>query len=233
MKKTWIGITVATWLAFMPAPPARAGDTWVGVKAGSLGAGIEVGTRLTGDLQGRLGIFGFNYAHDFAASGIDYQGGVDLRHAVALIDWHPGGSIFRLTGGLVANNTELKGHAPLRALIEDQFGGTIPGGIELPQDLGSLDARIQGNSLCPYAGFGLGRGVGDSGHWGFSMDVGVYYQGKPDAKLKLNTTLPVADYPGAQELLDAATAVEQAQLQKVVSDYPWFPVVMFGFTYRY
>jgi len=232
MKKTWIVLLATAWLVVAATPPARAGETWVGLKAGTLGAGIEVGTRLTGDLQGRVGLFGLSYGQDFGASGIDYRGNLDLRHAVAMVDWHPGGSIFRLSGGLVGNNSELRGHAPLQALIEDQFGGTIPGGIQLPPNLGTLDVRIKGDALCPYAGLGLGRGVGEAGHWGVSLDLGVYYQGKPEAKLRVNTGLPISDIPGAQELLDAATALEQAQLQKVVSDYPWFPVLMFGVTYR-
>jgi hypothetical protein len=193
---------------------------------------VEVGRRLTGDLQGRIGVFGYSYGLDFTAAGIDYTGHLDLRHAAALVDWHPGGGVFRLTAGLVANGSELRGEESLRQLVET-FAPGDPRLALLPEDLGTLKASIKANSLAPYAGIGLGRGIGQTGHWGFSLDLGAYYQGAPDARLRVSTPAPIGQIPGAQNLVDEALAMEEQELQDVVADYPWFPVVEIGVNYRF
>lgn len=232
MKKSWVAAMLALLLGVGVSSSAPAQGVSVGLDAGTLGAGVEIGRRLTGDLKGRIGLFGYSYGLDFTAAGIDYTGHLDLRHAVALVDWHPGGRVFRLSAGLVANDSELSGEESLRQLVEKYAPGD-PRLALLPQDLGSLKASIKANSLAPYVGIGLGRGVGESGHWGFTLDLGTYYQGSPDARLSISTSLPIASIPGAQELVDEALATEQQQLQDVVSDYRWFPVVMFGASYRF
>jgi len=232
MKRLCAAAVVILVLGGLAASAAIAEGISTGLEAGSLGAGVQVGRRLTGDLTGRVGLFGYSYGLDFTAAGIDYSGHLALRHAVAMLDWHPAGKVFRLTVGLVGNDSELRGKASLRELA-DKYITDLPPGVQLPDDLGTLNATVRGNSVAPYAGIGVGRGIGAKGRWGFSFDLGTYYQGTPEAKLRVSTPLPIGDIPGAQEMLDEAIAMEQQKLQDVVSDYPWFPVVMLGVTYRF
>src|SRR5688572_29670234 len=66
-----------------------------GMRAGTLGFGPEVVFGVSPQVHVRAvgGIFSYDTTYD--ATGIEYDGTFELRNALLLVDWHPGGGGFR------------------------------------------------------------------------------------------------------------------------------------------
>ena len=74
---------------------------------------------------------------------------------------------------------------------------------------------------------GWGNALGEDKRWGFVFDLGVVFQGSPDADL--TATGPLASDP----TFLAELAKEEQQLQDEVDDYEYYPVVSIGVTYKF
>lgn len=188
------------------------------VKAGTLGAGLDIGWAFNESVGTRLSINGYSTDDTFTESDIEYKADLDLGTAGLLLDWHPFRGVFRLTAGAYANNNEL-------SATGQPTGGTfeINDVIYNASDIGSLSGLIAFDSVSPYLGLGFGR-MSKSG-FKFTLDLGVLYQ-KPDA------TLSVACGSGlsaaACATLQSDVAAEQAQLNEELDDYRFYPVVAIG-----
>ena len=92
------------------AAGARA-EVALGGKAGTLGGGVELTVGLSPQWNVRLGVNAYNYTDDGReASGIDYDAKAQAAHGRRLLlDFHPGGRGFRLSGG-----ADLQRHADRR-----------------------------------------------------------------------------------------------------------------------
>jgi hypothetical protein len=222
------GLTVLLF-AFAASPGAA--QVALGAKAGTLGAGAELTVGLSRQLNTRLGINGFNYSERREASDIEYDGEASLRTATALLDWHPGGRGFRLTGGLVYNDTEVTGSSlPPASGFYDLGGVPVPVSI-----LGTLDAKAEFDPVVPYAGIGWGNAVAEGKKVGFFFDLGVIFQGEADVELTPNLPAgsPINTTPGAREALEILLSREEADQEDEASDYDLYPVVAIGLTYRF
>jgi hypothetical protein len=213
------------------AAPAGAQVALTG-KAGTLGLGAELALGLTPQLDGRLGVNAFSYSDaDREASNIHYDADAHLRTVTALLDWHPGGGSFRLTGGAVWNGTRLDGHSRPSA------SGTYEiGGVQVPVAIVQrLDARAEFNPVAPYAGLGWGNPIRSARRSGFALDLGVIFQGKADVKLTpvIPQSSPINTTPGAREVFDILLSREEQDLEDEASDYDLYPVVSLGFWYRF
>ena len=71
----------------------------MGVIFGTTGSGIEVANPLSENWNFRIHSTGGDLDKNFTHSDIQYDAGLKLTNIGALVDWHPGGSIFRVTGG--------------------------------------------------------------------------------------------------------------------------------------
>ena len=102
--------TIAALACFLclSSGAARA-EVAIAGKAGTLGAGAELTLGLARQWNVRLGLNGYSYSDRREASDIEYAGEAKLRTGTAWLDWHPGGGGFRLTGGLVYNDTTVEG----------------------------------------------------------------------------------------------------------------------------
>ncbi|MGH9382655.1 MAG: hypothetical protein ACRD2Z_18915 [Thermoanaerobaculia bacterium] len=191
-----------------------------------------MGVPFSPHLAARIGVFGGQVSRDFEASGIEYDGELDLGHLAALLDVHPGSSGFRFSVGAVLNQTELTGEAPLNQLLDRIDPEDIPPGVDIPDDLGRLEARFDPEEIVPYAGLGFSRRPAASG-WSVTFDLGAYYQSAPDVEAELHTTLPIDAIPGLRELVDEALAEHEADLEEEAKDYRVYPVLMLGVSYRF
>jgi len=203
----------------------------IGGKAGTLGVGVELTIGLTSQLNTRLGLNGYSYSEQREASGIEYDGEAELLTATALLDWHPGGSGFRLTGGFVYNETEVHGSS-----LPPASGFYEIGGVLVPAALvGTLDATAEFDPIVPYAGIGWGNAVRGSGKWGFAFDLGAVFQGEADVTLIpiIPANSPINIIPGAREALDILLRREEADLEDDAADYDIYPVLSIGVTYRF
>ncbi len=219
-------VSIACFATFAEA------QTSVGGRAGTTGLGLEVGFGWSEQVDARLVASGFDYDDDFSSSRVRYDGEAELRFLSALIDWHPGGSGFRFSAGLVWNDSTIRGSARVRDIIEDQAPEILDLGFTIPGDLGTVNAEARGDDLAPYVGIGWGKVAGRTG-LGFSFDLGAFVFGDPEVDLTLDTPLPVDAIPNGRALIDEALASERAELEEELEDYDVYPVVSFGVFYRF
>lgn len=208
--------------------PAAA-ETAFGVRAGTPGVGIELTTGLTSTLHLRLAATAWDQDVTVETDAVRYDGDVELRNALALLDVHPGGGGFRLTVGAALNDNGLVATAPLL----DLAAGELPPGLPPDLDLGRLVGRAEVDAVAPYAGIGFGNPLGGDGGWSFACDLGAIYLGSPDVTLDLETPLPIELVPGAEDVIESFLEAEEAALEDEIGDYDLFPVLSFSLSYRF
>src|SRR3954453_17802217 len=110
--RRWLPVATGGILMTSLSAASTRGQAALRAKAGSLGLGLELTVGLSPQLNARLGANGFNYTDDHRrVSQIEYNATARLRRAPALLDWRPGGGGFRLSGGLVYNDTRIAAHS--------------------------------------------------------------------------------------------------------------------------
>jgi hypothetical protein len=200
--------------------PAYA-DTTVNGKLSTLGYGLEAALPLTQSVDGRIGLNTFKYSLNktSTSNGIDtnYTGDLNLGSFEALADWHPFTGSFRISGGLVYNNNNLK-------MTAQPSGGAVSiGGTPYSAGAGqSVNATIDFNKVAPYFGIGWGRTPKNSG-LSFTSDIGVLFQGSPKANVTTNI-------PGV-----AAADINKANsdLNSAVNSFKIYPVISIGIGYTF
>lgn len=218
----------ASHLAGVGAGSAAA-QVAVGARAGSGGLGIEVSAPLGSRLAARGVYGGAEIDLDFDSDRVDYEGELEPSGLLAVVDWHPAGRSFRLSGGLYLNDLELRGRAPVRELLVES-GAMLPPG--LPMDLGTLEAAASGEEVAPYVGLGWGKAPRRRG-WGASFELGVAFIGEPDVSVEPRLAIDVGAVPGGQALVDAFVREEEQELEDELSDAKLYPLVSIGVVYRF
>ncbi len=230
-SRRWLhGATGVILMSVLGTAPGRA-EVAVAGKAGSLGLGLELTVGLSPQVNTRLGVNGFNYTDNGRrVSQIEYDATAKLRTATALLDWHPGGYGFRLSGGAVYNDTRIDGHS-----LPPASGVYDIGGVPVPVSLvGTLNGKIDFNRVVPYAGLGWGNAVAPGRKVGFFVDAGVIFQGK--GKVTLTPNIPAGsplNNPTARQALDILLQREERDIEKDVADYTVYPVLSVGLSYRF
>ena len=201
-------------------------DFGVGVKAGTLGLGLE--GRWDPPVPWfdlRVGVNRYDLSDNGNYSGVDYDATLSLDSYYLTANFKVPLSPFRFTAGAFSNGNEL------RMLSADTGGLLIDiGGIPFPVDaVGALRSTTSFSSTAPYAGVGFDFEL--FGKAGLNLDFGVLWQGEPTVSLEATNwdNLPSA----AQALLGPALDAEQAELQNEISDYKAWPVVSLAFVYNF
>lgn len=185
------------------------------VHAGSLGLGARMSTALFGSpLRLRAG---FDYQPleiEVSLSGVTY--GLDLPSPslTALLDWHPGGGSFRVSGGAVHFSSSLELSATPTASVE------VGDQAYEPEEIGSLVGGLATSESGPYAGIGWGHRSGR--RLGLSLDLGMVYHGVPEVTLR--ATGPIADVPAFRSQLEQ----EIDEVSDLVSIARVYPVLNLG-----
>lgn len=227
MNRNLLGVAMLSLLAL---PAAAGAGVGIAGTAGTLGLGAELTIGGSSQLQGRLGIHGYEYSERREASDIEYDGEASLRTVTGFLDWHPGGRGFRLTGGLVYNATEVTGSSlPPASGVYDIGGVPVP--VEI---LGTLDGKVEFDPIVPYAGLGWGRAPGSGSGFGVTLDLGVIFQGEGEVTLTpiIPAGSPLND-PLARQALQILLDREERDLQEDIVDYDMYPVVSLGISYRF
>ena len=208
--KTRFGLA---WLMLMATSGAVAdNDFGVGVKAGTLGAGIEGTWRPVPYLDVRVGTNFFDYDDTGTQAGVNYDATLSLDTIYAHANFHFPLSPMRITAGLHSNGNELK----LESAESGSFdiGGTTYTGAEV----GTLRST-------PYVGFGFDFTVADK--VGLNLDLGVLWQGDPNVSVSADGLL--ASDPTFLQSLEE----ERLELEDEVSDFKAWPVISLGFVYNF
>ena len=180
----------------------------IGVRAGTTGIGADVAWDLVPTVSARVGYSALKWGYDVNTSNASYDGNVKLSNLSGLLDFHPLGPAFRLTGGVILNDNKYQatGHPSV--------------------GFGSFDATVEpAHRAAPYLGVGWGNvsGMGVN----FYADLGVMFMGSPKATINANCAgLSAANCATVQSL----AAQQQAELEDKLKHFKAYPVLNLGLT---
>src|SRR3982751_1365548 len=180
----------------------------VGVRIGTTGLGVDLAKNVAPLVDVRVGYSGGSLGKDVDTSNAHYTGDIKLSNLNTLLDFHPLGPLFRISGGLIFNKNKYDAH------------GTVNG------QPGSVDARVEsGRTAAPYLGIGYGNVAGTGIN--FYADAGVMFMGTPKATITANCA---GLTPGQCTALQTQTASEQQALQDKLDRFKAYPVLNIGVT---
>jgi hypothetical protein len=224
-----------------PQAPRRAkkgdsGQIGVGVRLSTLGAGAEVAVSLTNRLNVRGGFNIFQYSRGFNHDGITYKGQLHLRSGEAHLDWYPLGYAFHLSPGLlIYNGNGATATANVPGGNTFTLGGTSYTSDPANPIMGT--GKLDFVKVAPTAMFGFGNMVPPTRHFTFNFELGVVFQGSARTKLSLTgdacangiNCVNAATDPTVQ----ANIVAEQNKINNKLSPFKYYPVISFGFGYRF
>lgn len=226
--------------ADVPAPQhgrSEVGRVGIGIRLSTLGAGAEVGVALADKLNIRGGFNIFQYSRGFDHDGITYKGQLNLRSGEAHLDWYPLGHTFHLSPGLlVYNGNGATATANVPGGSTFTLGGTTYTSDSTNPIMGT--GKLDFVKAAPTAMFGFGNLVPQNRHFTYNFELGAVFQGS--ARTKLNLTGNACDSTGLN-CVNAATdptvqsnvAAEQTKINNKLSAFKYYPVISFGFGYRF
>jgi len=215
--------SAARKIAFFAALAASgaASAQGVGLRAGTLGVGGDIGWGIAPTLSARLGYSALNFDSSYDASSVHYEGSVKLSNFSGLLDWSPVGP-FRLTAGLVGSGNKIDVTAvPSGSLY------TLNGNTYAASDVANFRGMVEpGNKLAPYLGIGYGNVAGAGVN--FYFDLGVVFQGSPKATLSATCGSALSVSQCTQ--LQSDVAAERYNLEQSLNKYRYYPVGQIGIT---
>lgn len=203
-----------------------AADFGAGVKAGTLGLGVEA--RWDPPVPWfdlRVGLNQYDLKDNGNYSGVDYDATLALDSYYLTANLKFPLSPFRFTLGAFSNGNELQ------MLSADTGGLPIDvGGIPFPVgSIGALRGTTSFGSTAPYVGVGFDFEL--AGKAGLNLDFGVLWQGEPSVSLDATNWDNLSS--AEQALLGPALEAERAELQNEISDYKAWPVISLAFVYNF
>jgi hypothetical protein len=202
---------------FCASTVASAGELLgIGVKAGTLGFGLELTVQATRWLGFRASANQYDYSKSFDNSGIQYDGTLKMGGYGVLADFYPSRSRFRLTLGALSNRNKIE-------LTSTPTSNIVIGdGNYTPAQVGTLTGNVKFQSVVPYFGIGYGNAARGPHRVGFVFDLGVISQGSGDATLSASA--------GGVSPADLQT--EAQQVEDDIKSYKLWPVIAFGISFR-
>ena len=200
-------------------------DFGVGLKAGTLGLGVEGRWSPIPWLDLRLGANQYDLDTSGSQAGVNYDATFAMDNYFLSGNFRFPLSPFRVTLGAYSNGKEiLMTSQDTGGALLDFGGSTFDTSV-----IGALQSDTTFDSTAPY--FGVGYDFELFGKVGLNLDVGVLWQGEP------SVSLYATGYDNApaiiQAELDAALAIETADLEDEISDYKAWPVVSLAFIYNF
>lgn len=199
----------------------------ISAKVGTLGVGVEYIQPINKYISGRLGLNLLTWGYDLDESDISYDADLELRSISLLVDYHPWADSFRISAGLLYNDSQFS----VTAEPNDNGTYNINGIDYSANSLVSVDGEIEFNQLSPYIGIGWGAYASSSHSWSFNVDLGLMYHGEPDPSLTA-TCRPGTSAAFCQRLQNDVAA-EQIDLKDEMSDFQWYPVFSIGVSYSF
>jgi hypothetical protein len=206
------------WLAFVVAlivSPAAVAEFSLGGRLSTQGVGLDLGYQFNPSFGARMTVNGIGYSYSYEYDDVEYDVKLSLVSPAVLFDYRPTQGRFRVTGGIGFYGADVD----LRAVPEFgtyQVGNTTYTAAEV----GILRGALEYRAVYPYLGVGWDFFGREKKGFGFTIDAGVSYIGKPDVTLTSTGTVSAADLRlEAQDIEDEALTVD------------FF--VGFGFGYRF
>jgi hypothetical protein len=222
---------------FRPRPVSNPEPRFgVGIKAGTLGIGVQVGTALASRVNLRGGANFFNYKDSLTESGVLYTGTLQLRSVEAKLDLFAIGG-FRFTPGLLLyNDNNLSATAAVASGRTFTLGGTTYASNPANPITGT--AALTLNRFAPTLGIGFGNLLPRSNrHWSLSTDLGIVFQGSPQFALGLAGSACAANGTNCQPVNTPSIAAnvesERVKLQDDLKPFKYYPEVSIMFGWKF
>jgi hypothetical protein len=205
---------------------ANATDVGVTADIGSTGIGLHASYPIKSNLNARVGVNYLNYNYSGSTSQSDYDFKMKLQTFDALADYFPMDNGFRITGGLVYNGNKID------ASMKPKAGNSyvINGNTYDAAQAGAINGSIDFRKVAPYLGIGWGNAVAKNKGWGFSADMGVMFQGKPNSSL---TSSGCTASAALCTQLTSDISAEQRNLDDKVKKFDAYPVLRVGASYHF
>jgi hypothetical protein len=155
---------------------ANAANFSLGGRLGLSGAGVEATAKFSDHLGVRAHLTGLKYSLDLEYDDIEYQVETNLAIGSLLLDVHPMGGKFRITLGGAAYN----GQFGISAVTSPSYLYQIGNNFYTSAQIGTLNGEIEYRKVVPYVGVGWDFGVRKKSGFGVTLDLGVFFRGKPD-----------------------------------------------------
>jgi hypothetical protein len=199
----------------------------------TLGAGVSVTKSLTPNLNARVGVNGLSVStgeFTVTTDNIDSKvnANVNLFNVSTLVDYHPfKNSGLRITGGAVLNNGN-----NIEGTVKPSNGTVTIGGETYSVDaLRSVKVKAPiSNTFAPYLGIGWGNAVKAGKGFGYNVNLGVMFRGKPSVEITPEFG-PDADAIKTQ-INDSITQAKN-DAQKELDKIPVYPVLSVGVSYQF
>jgi len=214
----------------------------IGLRASTLGAGVELEYPINHFIRGRLLYNRLDVDFEREFSGIEYDVDLDLQSYGLILDLHPFAGSLRFSAGAMLNDNSIAASATTRNRTVNIGSNNYTGNL-------SVDAVF--DDFAPYAGFGWG--AGRSRGWRFHFDIGALYQRNPELKISgaaitagsmgslcsftVNAGGDAQVTPSCPDLLRSALQDDlQTEFNELKDDargFKWYPVISLGFEYRF
>ena len=204
------------------------GQKWpglaLGAKIGTLGVGGELVFGINRFLNLRSGANYGPFSTSLTLGDVKYDAELDMLSIPLLVDLHPFGGHFRITGGvLIQPGTEATlTSTPTR---NTQIGNHT----YAPDVIGTLNGTIEvSDTLTPYLGIGFGNAVAEDQLLTFMLDLGVVFQSY-DFKLTSNGA-------GMTTKLDTFRVdleKEEDSIQSDLDSFKVYPVLSIGLAFHF
>ena len=206
------------------------GQKWpgmaLGLKAGTTGAGAELTFGINRWLNLRGGYNWFTIDPTFKVDEAKYKGDIDLDSVSFLLDLHPFGGVFRLTGGAYyyTDGTALLDATPKKDWTR------IGNHRYQPASIGTISGSAEmDNDFVPYLGIGWGNSVADDAALTLSLDLGVIFQSYTVSPLTSTGSGATSSDPTFRRDLEK----ERKRLQDDLDDWQIYPVVTLSLAYHF
>ena len=144
-------------------------DMSIGVRAGTLGVGVEANKLISSHVGARVGFNVFSKNTTREEDDLSFDAKVKLHSFTALLDVYPSArGSFHLTGGIITNPLEFTGVG-----VPTGSGYEIDGTTYTAAQVGTLNASGEFPSVLPYVGLGFGTPANSHKGVKFVVDLGV------------------------------------------------------------
>jgi len=201
------------------------GKVSVGITAGTLGIGPEIGYRAnqTIGVRANAGFLGID--HDFTSGGIDYAGHAKLASGGVIVDLYPFGGGFRVSAGARYNGTDGR----VRATPN---GPTKIGSLVFtPEQIGTITGRADLREFAPQLTLGYGGGLRKG--LSFNIEAGALFQGAVRIRDFTSNGTLATDPTLAGTTYRNELAKQRQKLQDTANDYQVYPILQVGLKYRF
>lgn len=228
-----------------PAPPPSPAPSsnsklprfGIALSVSTLGPGIQAATAITHSENVRFGLNYFDYSATFNKDNIAYSGTLNLKSGEVLFDQYLG-KVFHISPGL---------------MFYDGNGGTATANVAKGQSFSLGDATYYSDPSNPVTGNGqisarkvapeLMLGFGNllprsNKHFAVNFELGVVFQGSPNAKLNLNggTCTPIGNQClaiSSNPTVQASVISEQTKINNSLAPFKYYPVIRLMFGYKF